>query len=641
MKYLEYPELELLSRALTFESAECKVFTRLEAYSCKAVNKEKRLFKSLESNYARSASVSPPNSTLDETLSSPFGRLDQPAARKTLFLLIATLNGAFPDHDFSQVNPADFRREASSAMVLNSLSTTLLNLRSSSNAPRSYSSFPGSYDNTIFGNGGGPGSSSLPGSFGNKGASGGFQFGPKGINMPPVITHPALSGILDDIMCISECEVYTFHPDMDSDPHASAEPEEEGSVADDDRYDDWSDDDDTQMLSIHERERERDGTPRAGAGGAPGTPGFGFEDEMDTPLFDEDVYGTGLGSFPAGSAASASSTSSHAGPRTPRTPTSSARTRAGDYFAAKSTRARGGHNTRQNRSPSPSDYRMSTSMSMSSSSAGSVTMLDDDEDELENGGAGLLWATYAFFYNRRMKRILFVSVWSRKNSRFGLPTSTWAMAGPGAYTPTMSISANPNYTTSPASASAGASTGASASTRERERDRQEQYHPHHPPSPAKRAISHTSRSSRTGQRTRTRSSSPAPSAMSPFPHASPQAPSRIGAGAASAAGVGVGPGVGSAPRMASLDGTILSASAPAGAGAASRAGTGSNTGTRTNVAVRPGVGPNSGSGSRPKRQSETSPAPSSSSSSFVAHAHSQTGTGVHTGMGMGTKKLRK
>ena len=105
MKFLEYPELEVLSRALTFEMGECKVFTRIEAYSCKAVNKEKRLFKSLESSYLLSASSSPP-AYLDETLASPFGRLDQPSARKTLFLLIATLNGAFPDHDFSEVNPS-------------------------------------------------------------------------------------------------------------------------------------------------------------------------------------------------------------------------------------------------------------------------------------------------------------------------------------------------------------------------------------------------------------------------------------------------------------------------------------------------------------------------------------------------------
>ena len=134
MKYLEYPELEVLSRALTFEMSECKVFTRIEAYSCKAVNKEKRLFKSLESSYLLSASSSPP-AYLEEALASPFGRLDQPSARKTLFLLIATLNGAFPDHDFSEVNPADFVRESSPTVVLNSLTSTLLSLSSGTGSP--------------------------------------------------------------------------------------------------------------------------------------------------------------------------------------------------------------------------------------------------------------------------------------------------------------------------------------------------------------------------------------------------------------------------------------------------------------------------------------------------------------------------
>ncbi len=267
MKYLEYPELELLSRALTFESAECKVFTRMEAYSCKTVSKEKRLLKNLESTYLSSASTSPPD-YLEEALASPFGRLDQASARKTLFLLIATLNVAFPDHDFSEVNPADFRKESSPAMVLNSLSTTLLSLKTSSNAPRSYSSFPGSFEEPGFALGSTGGS---PGSGLNTGS------------LPPLITHPALSHILDDIMNVSDCEVYTFHPDMDSDPHASAEPEEEGDLGDDDPYDDeeYWDDDSPGM-------RGREDTPRARTMHADDD-----EEMVDAPMFDEDVYGEG------------------------------------------------------------------------------------------------------------------------------------------------------------------------------------------------------------------------------------------------------------------------------------------------------------------------------------------------------------
>ncbi|KDN42498.1 Maf1 regulator, partial [Tilletiaria anomala UBC 951] len=146
MKYLDYPELELLSRALTFESAECRVFTRLEAYSCKAVSKERKLMKELEdaSNHEHhgpvSTSLEDPRTQFTGAfapLDSPFGRLNDPQARKKLFLLITALNAAFPDHDFSLINPADFRREENPAAVLNSLSTTLLNLRGGSGTPRS------------------------------------------------------------------------------------------------------------------------------------------------------------------------------------------------------------------------------------------------------------------------------------------------------------------------------------------------------------------------------------------------------------------------------------------------------------------------------------------------------------------------
>ncbi len=87
-------------------------------------------------------------------------------------------------------------------------------------------------------------------------------------------------------MNVSDCEVYTFHPDMDSDPHASAEPEEEGDLGDDDPYEDeeyW--DDETSSM------RGREDTPRAR------TQGVDDDDEemMDAPMFDEDVYGNGLG----------------------------------------------------------------------------------------------------------------------------------------------------------------------------------------------------------------------------------------------------------------------------------------------------------------------------------------------------------
>ncbi|CAO1632182.1 unnamed protein product [Jaminaea pallidilutea] len=43
--------------------------------------------------------------------------------------------------------------------------------------------------------------------------------------------HYGLASLLDDIMDIRDCDVYTFHPDMESDPHACLEPEGEADDA--------------------------------------------------------------------------------------------------------------------------------------------------------------------------------------------------------------------------------------------------------------------------------------------------------------------------------------------------------------------------------------------------------------------------
>jgi hypothetical protein len=45
--------------------------------------------------------------------------------RKVHFLLVSTLNAAFPDHDFTALRPDHFTREPSAAQVLAQLSGTL------------------------------------------------------------------------------------------------------------------------------------------------------------------------------------------------------------------------------------------------------------------------------------------------------------------------------------------------------------------------------------------------------------------------------------------------------------------------------------------------------------------------------------
>jgi len=236
MKYIEFPELSRLSQALTHEGPECSVHTRIEAYSCKNIKRDKKLFKSLEHAYNDELSHSPPlPSWLDrEPELTPFGPMDKQASRKTLYLLIATLNIAFPDYEFSDVRPSHFNKEKSGASVLNSLSTTLLSpYRAGMRAPRTYSAYPPT-SSTFF-------PSSMPTT-----SSSPLHHMMSSPHAPPQIisgTHPTLYRILDEVIGLADCEVFSYSPDIDSDPHANDSDDEDdiASVADEDSSDDPDD----------------------------------------------------------------------------------------------------------------------------------------------------------------------------------------------------------------------------------------------------------------------------------------------------------------------------------------------------------------------------------------------------------------
>jgi hypothetical protein len=238
MKYIEYPELSRLSKALTHEGPECSVHTRIEAYSCKNVKRDKRLFKSLETAYNDDISHSPPLPSwlaLDsEAEMTPFGPMDKHASRKTLYLLIATLNIAFPDHEFSDVKPSHFSKEHSGASVLNALSTTLVSPhRAGERVPRTYSSYPPTSSDFF--------PSSVPTSSSPLNSTISSPYAP-----PPIIsgTHPSLYRLLDDVVGLSDCEVFSYTPDIDSDPHAdylTDEEDENGSVSDEESSTDEDD----------------------------------------------------------------------------------------------------------------------------------------------------------------------------------------------------------------------------------------------------------------------------------------------------------------------------------------------------------------------------------------------------------------
>ncbi|KAI6155799.1 Maf1 regulator-domain-containing protein [Pisolithus tinctorius] len=228
MKYIEFPQLSRLAQALTHEGPECSVHTRIEAYSCKNIKRDKKLFKSLEHAYTDEVACSPPlPSWLErEPEETPFGPMDKAASRKTLYLLIATLNIAFPDHEFSDVKPSHFNKEKSGASVLNALSTTLLSPHAHSRtgsmpAPRTYSSYPPISPDAF--------PSSVPTASSTSPRS---QIIQSPYAPPPIVsgTHPTLYRTLDDVIGLGDCQVFSYTPDPDSDPHANDYSDDEDDV---------------------------------------------------------------------------------------------------------------------------------------------------------------------------------------------------------------------------------------------------------------------------------------------------------------------------------------------------------------------------------------------------------------------------
>ena len=194
-RYLELAELEILSRALNLSTPTLRLSTRIEAFSCKSVSADRKLFKALESSLTQdishSTSVSPPEEH-HALLESAFGPLNLRTSRKILFMLISLLNVAYPDFSFSSCKPEEFSSvENGPATVLQSLSSALAG---------SFSSWPGS---VAF-------ASPLVGP-GHPSRSGAITLDQQ---------HPFLTQLLDPIIDLENCEVFSYTPDADSDPNA-------------------------------------------------------------------------------------------------------------------------------------------------------------------------------------------------------------------------------------------------------------------------------------------------------------------------------------------------------------------------------------------------------------------------------------
>jgi len=94
----------------------------IEAYSCKTVGSDRKLYKEIEHQISMSKS---PKAEVDLLSVSPFGPLNESASKKTFMYLIATLNASYFDYDFSQATPEQFRKEPNRHMIQNTINTTL------------------------------------------------------------------------------------------------------------------------------------------------------------------------------------------------------------------------------------------------------------------------------------------------------------------------------------------------------------------------------------------------------------------------------------------------------------------------------------------------------------------------------------
>jgi len=198
MKLLDNNEFEMINSALFMESGDAKIVGRLESYSCKMIGTEKQLFKKFAESDGRSPNtleaLSPPQNGFGGyassygsygSFSTSYDRhrssgseddasiLRYSIARKTLFHLISTLNAAFPDYDFSDAKADEFTKEPSLQFVCNNVDNLL----------------------SVAGSG---------------------QF---------CKVHDKLWMTLNEEVNLTECDIYSYNPDLTSDPFG-----EDGSI---------------------------------------------------------------------------------------------------------------------------------------------------------------------------------------------------------------------------------------------------------------------------------------------------------------------------------------------------------------------------------------------------------------------------
>lgn len=188
MKLLQNATFESFSSALSVQGDNINICGSIESYSCKMTGNDKKLYKDMNT-YGKSPTdleaLSPSESQLEQLhgvspnsmFLGPRSRIPSTEeeknisqvsvmSRKMLFTLISTLNASFPDYDFSHVKSEVFSREDDLKWVVNNINSNL--------------------------------STSMGEDF--------------------VKLSPKLWKAIDDEICLQDCDIYSYNPDMESDP---------------------------------------------------------------------------------------------------------------------------------------------------------------------------------------------------------------------------------------------------------------------------------------------------------------------------------------------------------------------------------------------------------------------------------------
>ncbi|KAB1257801.1 WD repeat-containing protein 97 [Camelus dromedarius] len=176
MKLLENSSFEAINSQLTVETGDAHIIGRIESYSCKMAGDDKHMFKQFcqEGQPHVLEALSPPQTSglSPSRLSKSQGGEDEgplsdKCSRKTLFYLIATLNESFrPDYDFSTARSHEFSREPSLSWVVNAVNCSLFSA----------------------------------------------------VREDFKALKPQLWNAVDEEICLAECDIYSYNPDLDSDP---------------------------------------------------------------------------------------------------------------------------------------------------------------------------------------------------------------------------------------------------------------------------------------------------------------------------------------------------------------------------------------------------------------------------------------